>query len=145
MRATIFAMIVLAFGIPTDTGAPQQSTLKDAYQGCFLVGAALNPAQFSGADPLEDALIKAQFNTISPENVLKWEVVHPHPGAYDFSLADKYVQFGQQNHMFIIGHNLVWHSQVPQWVFEDENRNPVGPQGVAETDARPHPQSGWAI
>ena len=56
---------------------------------------------------------------------MKWEIVHPHPGTYDFSLADKYVEFGQQNHMFIIGHNLVWHSQVPQWVFEDENRNPV--------------------
>lgn len=123
---TMFAIIVLAFGIQIDTNAQQQPTLKDAYKGCFLVGAALNPAQFSGEDPLEDALIKGQFNTISPEDVLKWEVVHPHPGTYDFSLADKYVQFGRQNHMFIIGHTLVWHSQVPQWVFEDENRNPVG-------------------
>jgi len=126
VRTTIFAIIVLAFGFQTDTNAQQQATLKDAYKGCFLVGAALNPAQFSGQDPLEDALIKAQFNTISPENVLKWEVVHPYPGTYDFSLADKYVEFGQQNHMFVIGHNLVWHSQVPQWVFEDENHSPVG-------------------
>src|ERR1035438_4100503 len=125
MRATIFAIIVLAFGFQTDANAQQQPTLKDAYKGCFLVGAALNPAQFSGEDPLEDALIKAQFNTISPENVLKWEIVHPHPGTYDFSLADKYVEFGQQNHMFIIGHNLVWHSQVPKWVFEDEKGAPV--------------------
>jgi len=126
MRTTIFAIIVLAFGFPTDTYAQQQPTLKDAYKGCFLVGAALNPAQFSGEDPREEALVKSQFNTISPENVLKWEVVHPHPGTYDFSLADKYVEFGQLNHMFVIGHNLVWHSQVPQWVFEDENHNPVG-------------------
>ena len=125
MRATIFAIIVLAFGFQTDTNAQQQPTLKDAYKGCFLVGAALNPAQFSGEDLLESALVKAQFNSISPENVLKWEIVHPHPGTYDFSLADKYVEFGQQNHMFNIGHNLVWHSQVPQWVFEDENGNPV--------------------
>ena len=126
MRTTIIAIIVLAFGFQTDANAQQQPTLKDAYKGCFLVGAALNPAQFSGEDSREDALVKSQFNTISPENVLKWEVVHPHPGIYDFSLADKYVEFGQQNHMFIIGHNLVWHSQVPQWVFEDKNHNPVG-------------------
>ena len=51
MRATIFAIIVLAFGFQTDTSAQQQPTLKDAYKGCFLVGAALNPAQFSGAGP----------------------------------------------------------------------------------------------
>ncbi|MGD1079890.1 MAG: endo-1,4-beta-xylanase [Candidatus Sulfotelmatobacter sp.] len=130
MRATVFAIIVLAFGFQTDTNAQQQPTLKDAYKGCFLVGAALNPAQFSGQDPSEDALIKAQFNTISPENVLKWEIVNPHPGVYDFSLADKYVEFGQQNHMFIIGHNLVWHSQVPQWVFEDKNHNPLTRKGL---------------
>ncbi len=124
MRTTILAIIVLAFGFQSDSNA-QQPTLKDAYKGCFLVGAALNPVQFSGADPREDTLIKAQFNTISPENVLKWEIAHPRPDTYDFSLADKYVEFGQQSHMFIIGHNLVWHSQVPKWVFEDEKGAPV--------------------
>jgi endo-1,4-beta-xylanase len=105
--------------------AQKQTSLKEAYKGCFMVGAALNPAQFTGQDQPEVAIIKAQFNTISPENVLKWEVVHPRPDTYDFSLADKYVEFGQQNHMFIIGHNLVWHSQVPKWVFEDDKGNPV--------------------
>ena len=132
MRASIFAMVVLAFGFPTATNAQQQPTLKDAYKGCFLVGAALNPAQFSGEDPPEDALIKAQFNTISPENVLKWEIVNPHAGTYDFSLADKYVEFGERNHMFIIGHNLVWHSQVPSWVFEDKSGNQVSREVLLE-------------
>ena len=103
----------------------QQASLKEAYQGCFMVGAALNSTEFTGKDQGEDAIIKAQFNTISPENVLKWEVVHPKPGTYDFGLADQYVEFGQQNHMFIIGHNLVWHSQVPKWVFEDDKGNPI--------------------
>ena len=110
-------LIASAFG--------QQTTLKDAYQDCFLVGAALGPAQFTGQDILETELVKAQFNTISPENVLKWEVIHPKPDTYDFALADKYVEFGQQNHMFIIGHNLVWHNQVPKWVFEDKDGKPV--------------------
>jgi endo-1,4-beta-xylanase len=105
--------------------AQNQSSLKDAYNGCFLVGAALNPGEFTGENQPADAIIKAQFNAISPENVLKWERVHPQPGTYDFALADKYVEFGEQNHMFIIGHNLVWHSQVPKWVFEDANGNPV--------------------
>jgi len=103
----------------------QQNTLKDAYQDCFLVGAALAPPQFTGQDVLETQLVKAQFNTISPENVLKWEVVHPKLDTYDFAPADKYIDFGQQNHMFIIGHILVWHNQVPKWVFEDKDGKPV--------------------
>jgi endo-1,4-beta-xylanase len=118
-----FAGMSLALSINAYT--QNQPSLKDAYKECFMVGAALNPAQFTGRDQVEDAVIKVQFNTISPENVLKWEVVHPQPGTYDFSYADKYVEFGQQNHMFIIGHNLVWHSQVPKWVFEDDKGNPL--------------------
>jgi endo-1,4-beta-xylanase len=132
MRATIFAIIMLAFGFQTDTNAQQQPTLKDAYKGCFLVGAALNPAQFSGEDLRESALVKAQFNSISPENVLKWEIVHPQSDTYDFSLADKYVEFGERNHMFVIGHNLVWHSQVPRWVFEDKNGDQVSREVLLE-------------
>jgi endo-1,4-beta-xylanase len=122
------AVISVAFTVnaytPSRSSSPQPS-LKDAYQGCFLLGAALNSEQFTGQDQTEDAIIKAQFNSISPENVLKWEIVHPRPNEFNFSLSDKYVVFGQQNHMFIIGHNLVWHSQVPKWVFADENGKPV--------------------
>lgn len=122
-KSLFIATVSLALAI--NASAQTQPSLKDAYKGCFLVGAALNPAQFTGEDQTEDAVIKAQFNTISPENVLKWGLVHPRPGTYDFSPADKYVEFGEQNHMFIIGHNLVWHSQTPNWVFEDEKGNPV--------------------
>ena len=118
-------LLTLSLVLAVTASAQNQPSLKDAYKGCFLVGAALNPAQFKGQDQAEDAIIKAQFNTISPENVLKWEVVHPKPETYDFTPADQYVEFGQQNHMFIIGHTLVWHSQVPKWVFEDDKGNPV--------------------
>jgi len=106
-------------------GNAQQPSLKDAYNGCFLVGAALNPAQFTGQDAEETAIVKAQFNTISPENVLEWGPIHPQPHTYNFGLADQYVEFGQQNHMFIVGHTLIWHNQTPKWVFQDEKGNPV--------------------
>lgn len=122
-KALCLAVVSLALTVYST--AQNQTTLKDAYKGCFMVGAALNPVQFNSQDQVEDAIIKRQFNTISPENVLKWERVHPQPGTYDFAPADKYVEFGQQNHMFVIGHTLIWHSQVPKWVFEDDKGNPV--------------------
>ena len=124
---TALKLAVLAGFVALSVAMSAQATtsLKVAYQGCFLVGAALNPAQFMGKNAREAALVKAQFNSISPENVLKWEVIHPKPDTYDFTLADQYVDFGLKNHMFIIGHTLVWHSQTPKWVFEDEKGNPV--------------------
>jgi len=120
-----FCYAVVSLAVTLHANSQTQPSLKKAYKDCFLVGAALNPAEFTGEDQAEGAIVKAQFNSISPGNVLKWEVVHPRPGTYDFSLADKYVEFGERNHMFIIGHNLVWHSQVPKWVFEDDKGNPL--------------------
>jgi len=105
--------------------ATQGQGLKDKFRSAFLVGAAIAPKQFEEQDVANAALVKREFNTISPENVLKWVVVHPQPNQYDFAPADKYVAFGERNGMFIIGHTLVWHSQVPAWVFKDDQGQPL--------------------
>ncbi len=118
-----FAAFPFLIAVCTATAAHAPTSLKQACKGHFVVGAALNEAEITGQDQSADALIAAQFNTISPENVLKWERVHPQPGKYDFNLADRYVAFGRKHHMFIVGHNLVWHSQVPAWVFHDDKGN----------------------
>ena len=102
-----------------------QPSLKDAFKGPFLIGAALNPGVFTESNARDAALVKEQFNAITAENVLKWESVHPEPDRYAFDLPDEYVAFGEQNHMFIVGHTLVWHNQTPKWVFEDAKGNPV--------------------
>ncbi len=70
-------------------------------------------------------MIREETNAISPENVLKWESVHPEPDRYNFGPGDRYVAFGETNHMFIVGHTLVWHSQTPGWVFRDGRGNRV--------------------
>jgi endo-1,4-beta-xylanase len=110
---------------PPPTVAPTPGALRAAFDGAFLVGAALNSAQFSERDTLGVSLVKAQFNTITPENALKWASLHRSPGVYDFSLADQYVAFGERHSMFIVGHTLVWHKQTPSWVFQDSSGNPV--------------------
>jgi endo-1,4-beta-xylanase len=105
--------------------AHAQPTLKDTFQGIFRIGAAVNQSQFSEQDARALPIIKAQFNTISPENVLKWESVHPRSDGYAFDAPDRYVAFGEKNGMFIIGHTLVWHSQTPRWVFQDDKGAPL--------------------
>ena len=103
--------------------AQEELKLKDVFKNDFLIGAAINDAQINGRDSVGIEILKTQFNSISPENVLKWSSIQPKPDTYNFEPADKYVEFGEKNHMFIIGHTLVWHSQVPRWVFNDENGN----------------------
>jgi len=122
-RQSVLITAILAACVAA--GAQQPTTLKDAYRGVFHVGAAINERQIAGTDDVSTRIVATQFDSISPENVLKWERVHPEPDNYNFDLADKYVAFGQKNHMFIVGHNLVWHSQVPSWVFQDEQGKPL--------------------
>lgn len=109
-------------GAAAQSGPP---SLRELFKDSFLIGAALSPRQFDETDAANAALVKAQFNTISPENVLKWQRVHPRPGEYEFGPSDRYVAFGERNGMVVIGHTLVWHSQVPRWVFEDSAGKPL--------------------
>jgi endo-1,4-beta-xylanase len=115
-----FIAVAVLFTASMAAGAQTPTSLKEAYRGSFVIGAAINTAQITGQDIRGDAIIEAQFSTISPENALKWDRIHPKPDTYDFTLADQYVAFGEKHHMFIVGHCLVWHNQVPAWVFRNE-------------------------
>ena len=124
MRARL--ALALTIGAACAHTAPERATsLKGALNGAFRIGAALNAAQFTGRDTAGVALATTQYNTITPENVLKWESVHPRPGEYDFAAPDQYVAFGEANHMRIIGHTLVWHNQTPRWVFQNSTGGPA--------------------
>lgn len=109
---------------------PQQDTthnkgLKDVLNGKFYIGTALSKDQILGGDSAAISIVKQHFNSIVAENCMKVEKILPRKGEYDFSVADKFVDFGEQNNMFIIGHTLVWHSQTPDWFFTDDNGNDV--------------------
>jgi endo-1,4-beta-xylanase len=70
-------------------------------------------------------IVTTQFNTITAENQLKWQNIHPQPDKFDFEGADQFVAFGEKHKMVIIGHTLVWHNQTPKWVFQDEAGGPI--------------------
>jgi endo-1,4-beta-xylanase len=111
------------------TGSPQASSpqpaMKDVFKKDFLIGMAVNDNVVCGNDVNAAAIVEKHCNTITAENVMKWQKIHPLPGKYDFEPADRFVEFGQKNKMFIIGHTLVWHHQTPGWVFEDDANKPM--------------------
>ena len=106
--------------------------LKEAFKNSFLIGVAVNRAQFSEQDAQSVSIVTNQFNSVTAENILKWESVHPLLGKYDFEGPDRYVAFGEKYHMFIIGHTLIWHNQTPPWVFQDDKGNPLNREALLE-------------
>jgi endo-1,4-beta-xylanase len=146
----IAGMLALA-ATARSAGTP---TLKDAYKDHFYVGVAINRTIATATDVRADnvnrnreqvdkdiALVKEQFNQISPENDLKWALIHPREGTdgYNFGPADAYVNFGLSNHLYIGGHTLVWHGQTPGWVFAGTNLPPgvtnAEPSGATDANA----------
>jgi endo-1,4-beta-xylanase len=126
-----FALVAMAAVLAQSQTASTPS-LKDAYRGLFRIGAALNTAQFEERDAIADPIIAAQFDTVSPENALKWQSLHPALKTYNFDQADEYVAFGERHKMFIVGHCLIWHSQTPKWVFEDVQGKPLTRDALLE-------------
>ena len=98
--------------------------LKDVYKDAFLIGVAVTPAITSGQDQATQDIVIDQFNSITAENVMKAALINPQPGVYNFGPADEFVAFGEKNHMFIIGHTLVWHNQCPDWFFTNAEGKP---------------------
>jgi endo-1,4-beta-xylanase len=109
-----------------------QLALKDVFGEDFYVGAALSSDQISGNEPDALALVEKHFNSITPENILKWEEVHPESHRYDFESADRYVAFGEKHRMHIVGHTLVWFHQTPDWVFLDESGKRLGREALLQ-------------
>lgn len=100
-------------------------SLKEVFKDDFYIGVALSLDQIFGKEPEAIAVVEKHFNSITPENILKWEEVHPEPNWYNFEPVDRYVDFGEQHNMFIVGHTLVWFYQTPEWVFQDKNGKPL--------------------
>jgi endo-1,4-beta-xylanase len=91
----------------------------------FRIGVAVNQSQSDGRDAAALAIVTRHFNSVSPEDLLKWERVHPAPDRYDFGPADRYVDFGTKHGMFVVGHVLLWHQQTPAWVKTGEGGKPL--------------------
>lgn len=90
-------------------------SLKDAFSNDFLIGAAINANQIQEKDALASVLIPRQFSAITPENIMKAEVIHPNWDTYNFKLADALVAYGKKNNLKVNGHTLIWHNQLPSF------------------------------
>src|SRR3954452_7327118 len=123
--AAVTAVTTAAIG-PLTTGAtttnpaavpdPSTSTLRElARHTALRVGTAVDTSALA-ADTTYRTMVAQQFSSVTPENVMKWEVVEPERGVSDFSAADRLVDFARANRQAVRGHTLVWHNQLPAWL-----------------------------
>jgi len=119
-RTSTLLAVAAALLAAVSAAAAEPPTLKSLAPPGLRIGVALNQKQSDGKDAAALAIVTRHFNQVSPENLLKWEAVHPEPDRYDFGPADRYVEIGRSHGMFVVGHVLLWHQQTPAWVFAGE-------------------------
>lgn len=106
------SLFIMGCGSKVSDTVVSEKSLKEVVGDKFLVGVALNVHQSSGADTSAVKIVKQHFNSIVAENCMKCGEIQPKEGEFHFEDADRFVQFGIDNGMTVIGHCLIWHSQL---------------------------------
>ncbi|QEO09923.1 endo-1,4-beta-xylanase [Protaetiibacter larvae] len=135
--ATLCALVLGGCTAPTPEPAPPtngstspaEARLRDAAPAGLVIGAAVAggghhvSAGYPDPFPNDQAyreLLAGEFSSLTPENQLKWEFVHPARDEYRFGPADDIVSFAEEHGQAVRGHALLWHSQNPAWLADGE-------------------------
>ncbi|MHA4894673.1 endo-1,4-beta-xylanase [Pedobacter sp. PWIIR3] len=121
-RNLVISILLLSCIAPKISIAQQKTSnkgLKDYYTKFFPIGVAVTPGQLQ--DSTQRQFILKHFNSLTAENAMKMQPIHPEENRYNWEGADAIVNFAVANHLKVRGHNLCWHSQAPKWIFYDQS------------------------
>lgn len=117
--------------LPADeTPAAAQVKLREQVGDRLLIGAAIDARMLD--NPAYANLVATQYNSITAGNEMKPDALQKVKGTFTFDRADRMVDFAQKNKMAVVGHTLLWHSQCPKWLFEDESGKPLSREEALE-------------
>ncbi|WP_221029101.1 endo-1,4-beta-xylanase [Actomonas aquatica] len=112
-------------GVAVATATQPATTLRDAYAGKFRIGSTVNGWYLRDLSNPALQISAQQFDTVTSANAMKWGVFNPEPGVYHYEYVQPYIDFAEAHDLYTIGHCLFWHSQTPDWVYEDAEGNPL--------------------
>ncbi|KIJ66957.1 glycoside hydrolase family 10 protein [Hydnomerulius pinastri MD-312] len=58
----------------------------------------------------------AMFGQLTPANSMKWDAIEPEQNVFNFTGGDQIVALAEETGKIMRCHNLVWYSQLPDWV-----------------------------
>ena len=125
MRLSAIQLVVFAAVLCVIRARGGEMTLKEAFKDDFYVGSAFGNSVFQEEGQQTLALIARHFSSVTACNELKWRSFQPARDKYNHEPADMFVEFGERNGMYVVGHVLFWHEQTPDWVFAGDDGGPV--------------------
>ncbi|KLO10182.1 glycoside hydrolase [Schizopora paradoxa] len=114
---SLLVPVLLSLNVLSSPHEARQSTTLKAAASPRYFGAALGAGHLSNvSDPKFAEFGAAQFSGATPENEMKWDFTEPEQGVFTFDQANQVAAFAKANNQILRGHNLVWFSQLPDWV-----------------------------
>ncbi|QKX63929.1 uncharacterized protein TRUGW13939_11101 [Talaromyces rugulosus] len=111
MKTICAATLIIAFLAATEGTVAFPSTgttslREEAAKKNITIGSgAISPTYLK--DPEFAAVLAYQFNSLSPENEMKWSLLEPTPGYFNWGTIDTLVEFAEAHDMVVKGHGLI--------------------------------------
>ena len=102
-------------------------SLYEFFKDDFPLGTAIDRRYLDPSNIHHDLL--RHFNVYVFGNEMKQDALEPSEGRFVWSNGDALVEYAQRNNKLVRGHTLVWHQQVPSWLFQGS-----GPDGLASKE-----------
>jgi endo-1,4-beta-xylanase len=103
---------------------PPSPSLRQLAGGLPMIGTAV-PTNFeTHLNAKELAILAGQFDSVTPENCMKWTALCPNENEYRFEPLDRLFDFAAKNKQSVVGHTLVFNREgnYPDWVFRDGSK-----------------------
>jgi endo-1,4-beta-xylanase len=121
--ALLSGAVATTFGDTTTTDSNLTEQATDVGSGLrhlgrasgLRIGTAAQPASMAGSEEYR-AILSQEFDSVTSESQLKWDIVEPARGQYDWTSADALIGFAEANGQSLRGHTLVWHDALPGWL-----------------------------
>nr|UMZ45343.1 hypothetical protein [Paramyrothecium sp.] len=122
-----------------DTGTSPLRELAEK-KNIIIGSGATNPNYLD--DPQFAAVLAKQFNSLSPENEMKWSFINPGPGNYTWETLDRLVSFAEDNNMVVKGHGLISSCCNPDHIANITNPTALRAEMTAHFEAIMHRYDG---
>ncbi len=109
-------LLLISWAVSRNNRGEPIPKLKNIFAKDFLIGTAVSERQIENTDSVSVRLLTEQFSAVTPENIMKAELIEPKWNQFNFEPADKLVGFAEKNKLRLNAHNLIWHSQLPAFM-----------------------------
>ena len=125
LAGTVLALGLVLVGCPTsdipdDDGLPP---LWQVYEDHFALGNIIQSVYRNDlANRRLSNLLSRHFNLLTAENDMKPSALRrgtSYPGTWEWSHAERLLNFAEANDIRFHGHTLAWHAQTPRWLVPD--------------------------